>query len=47
MKMENKAKKELETINNLELLDKVLTVYNLIEIAIITVGLIGIITIMI
>lgn len=44
--MENKAKKELETINNLELLDKVLGMYNLIEIAIITVGLIGIIAIM-
>lgn len=45
--MENKTEnKELETINNLELLDKVLTVYNLIEIAIITFGLIGIIAIM-
>lgn len=45
--MENKTEnKELETINNLELLDKVLGMYNLIEIAIITVGLIGIIAIM-
>lgn len=46
MKMDNKAKKEFETINNLELLDKVISIFNLIEIAIITVGLIGIIAIM-
>ena len=46
-KTENKTEnKELELIDNLELLDKVLTVYSLIEIAIITVGLIGIIAIM-
>lgn len=45
--MENKAKKELETINNLELLDKVISIFNLIEFTIIIVGLIGIITIMI
>lgn len=46
--MENKTEnKELETINNLELLDKVISIFNLIEFTIITVGLIGIIAIMI
>lgn len=45
--MENKTKKELETINNLELLDKVISIFNLIEFTIITAGLIGIIAIMI
>lgn len=46
--MENKTenKKLMKQVDNLELVDKVLTVYNLIEIAIITVGLIGIIAIM-
>ena len=45
--MENKTEnKELETINNLELLDKVISIFNLIEFTIITVGLIGIIAIM-
>ena len=51
MKMENKTEnKELEIINqvdNLELVDKVISIFNLIEFTIITVGLIGIIAIMI
>ena len=49
MKMENKTEKELELINqvdNLELIDRMLSLLNRIEIAIITVGLIGIIAIM-
>ena len=51
MKMENKTEnKELEIINkvdNLELVDRMLNLINKFEIAIITVGLIGIIAIMI
>lgn len=48
MKMENKTEnKELKLIDNLELLDKVISIFNLIEFTIITVGLIGIIAIMI
>lgn len=50
MKMENKTEKELELINqvdNLELIDRILSMLNRIEIAIITVGLIGIIAIMV
>lgn len=50
MKMENRTeKKELEIINqvdNLELVDRMLNLINKFEIAIITVGLIGIIAIM-
>lgn len=44
MKMENK---ELELIDNLELIDRMLSLLNRIEIAIITAGLIGLIAIMI
>lgn len=50
MKMENKTEKELELINqvdNLELIDRMLSLLNRIEIAIITAGLIGLIAIMI
>ena len=48
MKMDNKTEnKELKLIDNLELLDKVISIFNLIEFTIITVGLIGIIAIMI
>ncbi len=44
MKMENK---ELELIDNLELIDRMLSLLNKVEIAIITAGLIGLIAIMI
>lgn len=50
MKMENKTEKELELINqvdNLELVDRMLSILNRIEIAIIAVGLIAMIAIMI
>lgn len=47
MKMENKTEKELELIDNLELIDRMLSLLNRIEIAIITVGLIGMIAIII
>ena len=45
--MENKTEKELELIDNLELIDRMLSLLNRIEIAIITVGLIGMIAIII
>lgn len=48
--MENKTEKELEIINqvdNLELIDRMLSMLNRIEIAIITVGLIAMLAIMI
>ena len=46
--MENKTEnKELKLIDNLELLDKVISIFNLIEIAIITAGLLGMIAIII
>lgn len=48
--MENKTEKELELINqvdNLELIDRMLSMLNRIEIAIITVGLIAMLAIMI
>lgn len=49
--MENKTEnKELELINqvdNLELIDKVISIFNLIEFTIITVGLIAMLAIMI
>lgn len=48
--MENKTEKELELINqvdNLELIDRMLSILNRIEIAIITAGLLGMIAIMI
>ncbi len=46
--MENKTenKELMKQVDNLELVDKVISIFNLIEIAIITVGLIGIIAIM-
>lgn len=50
MKMENKTEKELELINqvdNLELVDRMLSMLNRIEIAIITAGLLGMIAIII
>lgn len=51
MKMENKTEnKELEIINqvdNLELVDRMLSILNRVEIAIITVGLIAMLAIMI
>ena len=50
MKMENKTEKELEMINqvdNLELVDRMLSLLNRIEIAIITAGLLGMIAIII
>lgn len=50
MKMENKTEKELEMINqvdNLELVDRMLSLLSRIEIAIITVGLIAMIAIII
>ena len=51
MKMENRTEnKELELINqvdNLELVDRMLSILNRIEIAIITVGLIAMLAIMI
>lgn len=45
MKMENKEL--MKQVDNLELLDKVISIFNLIEIAIITVGLIAMLAIMI
>ena len=48
--MENKTEKELELINqvdNLELVDRMLSMLNRIEIAIITAGLLGMIAIII
>ena len=48
--MENKTEKELEIINqvdNLELIDRMLSMLNRIEIAIITVGLIAMLAIII
>lgn len=50
MKMENKTEKELELINqvdNLELIDRMISLLNRIEIAIITAGLIAMFTIII
>lgn len=50
MKMENKTEKELELINqvdNLELIDRMLSMLNKVEIAIITAGLIAMIAIII
>lgn len=50
MKMENKTEKELELINqvdNLELIDRMLSMLNRIEIAIIAVGLFAMLTIII
>lgn len=49
MKMENKTenKELMKQVDNLELVDKVISIFNLIEFTIITVGLIGIIAIMI
>lgn len=45
MKMENKTEKELELIDNLELVDRMLSILNRVEIAIITAGLIAMIAI--
>lgn len=46
--MENKTEKELiNQVDNLELIDRMLSMLNRIEIAIITAGLIGLIVIMI
>lgn len=48
--MENKTEKELELknqVDNLELIDRMLSLLNRIEIAIITAGLLGMIAIMI
>lgn len=48
MKMENKTEKELiNQVDNLELVDRMLSLLNRIEIAIITAGLLGMIAIMI
>lgn len=48
MKMENKKELELmNEIDNLELIDRMLSLLNRIEIAIITVGLLGMIALMI
>ena len=49
MKMENRTenKELMKQVDNLELVDKVISIFNLIEFTIITVGLIGIIAIMI
>lgn len=45
--MENKTEKELELIDNLELIDRMLSLLNKVEIAIITAGLIAMIAIII
>ena len=48
--MENKTEKEIELINqvdNLEVIDRMLSILNKVEIAIITVGLIAMLAIMI
>lgn len=49
MKMENKTenKELMKQVDNLELVDKVISIFNLIEFTIITVGLIAMIAIII
>ena len=47
MKMENKELELINQVDNLELIDRMLSLLNRIEIAIITAGLLGMIAIMI